>query len=98
MVAQQSLHNVETEVAASYKSLLTAHNFHKAIDPLYLERLDQSLEAHTRNFLSQNINMLEYLDFLESYQQNKQSILDASRDLNNAVEEVNYASGTELIP
>ncbi len=96
-LAQQSLHQVETEVAASYKSLLTAHNFHKAIDPLYLKRLDQSLEAHTRNFLSKNINMLEYLDFLESYQQNKLSILDASRDLNNAVEEVNYVSGTELI-
>lgn len=97
-LSQQSLHNVETEVAASYKSLLNAYTFHRSIDPAYILRLDQSLEAHTRNFLSQNINMLEYLDFLESYQQNKLSILDASRDLNNAVEEVNYASGTELMP
>lgn len=97
-LSQQSLHNVETEVAASYKSLLNAYTFHRSMDPAYLQRLDQSLEAHTRNFLSKNINMLEYLDFLESYQQNKLSILDASRDLNNAVEEVNYASGTELMP
>ena len=94
----QALHNMEIEVAASYKSLLNAYAFQKGIDPMYLQRLDQSLEAHTRNFLSKNINMLEYLDFLESYQQNKLSILDASRDLNNAVEEVNYVSGTELIP
>jgi cobalt-zinc-cadmium efflux system outer membrane protein len=98
MLSQQVLHNVETEVAASYKSLLNAHAFQKGIDPKYLQRLDHSLDAHTRNFLSKNINMLEYLDFLESYQQNKLSILDAARDLNNAVEEVNYASGTELIP
>lgn len=97
-LSQQSLHNVETEVAASYKSLLNAYTFHRSIDPAYILRLDQSLEAHTRNFLSKNINMLEYLDFLESYQQNKLSILEASRDLNNAVEEVNYASGTELMP
>ncbi len=41
--------------------------------------------------------MLEYLDFLEAYQQNQLAILDASRELNNAVEEVNYVSGTELI-
>lgn len=93
----QALHNVETEVAASYKSLLNAYTFHRNIDPMYLQRLDQSLEAHTRNFLSKNINMLEYLDFLEAYQQNQLAILDASRELNNAVEEVNYVSGTELI-
>lgn len=97
-LAQQSLHQVETEVVASYKALLNAHNFHRSIDPSYLQRLDQSLNAHTRNFLSKNINMLEYLDFLESYQQNKLSILGASRDLNNALEEVNHASGAELIP
>lgn len=93
----QALHNVETEVATSYKSLLNAYTFQKGIDPMYPQRLDQSLEAYTRNFLSKNINMLEYLDFLEAYQQNKLAILDAVRELNNAVEEVNYVSGTELI-
>ncbi len=97
-LSQQSLHQMETEVAASYKSLLNAYTFHINIDAAYLQKLDQSLEAYTRNFLSRNINMLEYLDFLESYQQNKLSILGASRDLNNAVEEVNYVSGTELMP
>jgi cobalt-zinc-cadmium efflux system outer membrane protein len=96
-LSQQALHNVETEVAASYKSLLNAYTFQRNIDPMYLQRLDQSLQAHTRNFLSKNINMLEYLDFLEAYQQNQLAILDASRELNNAVEEVNYVSGTELI-
>ncbi|ULT46030.1 hypothetical protein KRR40_00945 [Niabella defluvii] len=77
-LSQQALHNVETEVAASYKSLLNAYTFQRNIDPMYLQRLDQSLQAHTRNFLSKNINMLEYLDFLEAYQQNQLAILDAS--------------------
>jgi len=46
--------------------------------------------------MKRNISMLEYLDFIEAYKSNKQTVLTAEKNLNSSFEELQFAVGTVL--
>jgi outer membrane protein, heavy metal efflux system len=97
IINQQTILFIENEIVLAYKNLSDAIEFLLEIEPGYEELLDELLTGYTKNFMLRNISLLEYLDFLDAYLENKQIILEAGKDLNEKIEELNYSVGTELI-
>lgn len=86
----------ETELNQTLKDLKYAAGFIHSIDSDYESSLDELLGSYNKNFSTRTISMLEYLDFLDTYLNNKDFILKANKDLNNNVEKLNYIVGTEV--
>lgn len=89
--------NVENEVVAAYQNLLIASDFIKNIEPDYEQTLDDLLKHYASNFQSRNISMVEFIDFLDAYLDNKKIILEAEKNVTQKLEELNYAVGTEVL-
>ncbi len=94
---QNTERTIENELMKTYQNYTTALNFRKQIDANYIQTLDEMLDSYTKNFQQQNISVLEYIDFLEAYLENRKSILEATRSLKNLAEELNYAAGTDIV-
>lgn len=96
LLRQKTL-SVENELILAYDNLLHAVQFADRIEPEYEATLDDLLTAYTKNFASRDISLLEYLDFMQAYLENKKIILESEKDVNERVEELNYAAGTEVL-
>lgn len=88
---------IENDIVFSYQNLSNAIHFLEEIEPGYEAALDELLTNYTKNFTDRTIGMLEYLDFLDAYLNNKEIILEAWKDVNEKSEELNYAVGMDLI-
>jgi len=97
LLAQQSTHSIANEIALSYQNFLNAINFRQGISADYESDLDKLLISYTENFKNRNIGMLEYLDFMDAYLDNKKTILDAIKEVNDMAEELNYAVGNDVV-
>lgn len=94
---QQMTLNIENEIVLSFQNFTNAIAFLEEIELDYETTLDGLLASYTKNFTDRNISILEYLDFLEAYLENKKIILEAGKDVNEKAEELNYSVGTDLI-
>ena len=97
LLSQQLELTLENEVAAVYKDLLNAITFSKSIEAGYADTLNKMLNSYTQNFKEKNISILEYLDFMDAYLTNKTIILEASKEVNEKTEALNYTIGKDLI-
>lgn len=97
IMSQQQVLAIENEIMLSYQNLSQAADFLEQIDPDFEPQLEELLNSYTKNFSNRNISLLEYIDFVNAYLDNKKIILEAVRALNEQVEELNYAVGTDLI-
>lgn len=88
---------VENEITLAYQNLIDALTFYEGIEPDYETTLEQLLNSYTKNFADRNISLLEYIDFLDAYLENKKIILEAGKEVHEKVEELNYAVGQDII-
>ncbi len=86
----------KNEVAKTFENFITAQTMYENINSQYENDLDILLENYLKNFSQRNISMLEYLDFVEAYIDNKTIILDSKKELNENFEELQFVIGTEL--
>lgn len=87
----------QQEVAEAFSNYIQAYNFNKSIEANnLLTELDEMLDVYTKNFLNRNISMLEYLDFIETYKNNKQIVLSSRKNRCSSFEELQYTVGAEL--
>jgi cobalt-zinc-cadmium efflux system outer membrane protein len=93
---QQSL-IVANEIALAWQNLNASIRFFESIEPSYEQTLDDLLNAYTKNLANRSISLLEYLDFLDAYLENKRIILEAAKDVNDKAEELNFSLGMDLI-
>ncbi|PKQ65959.1 TolC family protein [Raineya orbicola] len=93
---QQNL-TITNEIVLSWQNLNAAIQFYESIEPDYEKTLDDLLNAYTKNFTNRNMSLLEYLDFLDAYLENKKIILEAGKEVNDKAEELNFSVGTDLI-
>lgn len=96
LFAQQKNIAAQAEVIEAYGNLLSARRVYDRIDEGYEKDLDLMLDSYQKNFVQRNTSLLEYLDFVEAYLQNKSIILNAEKDLNTHLEELKYVSGEEI--
>ena len=88
---------VENEIVLAYQNLFNAIDFQQQIEPGYEATLDELLAAYTKNFENRDISLLEYLDFFDAYLENREIILEATKEVNEKAENLNYAIGQDLI-
>ena len=61
-----------------------------------MSELDNMLNTYAKNLLNRNINMLEYIDFMEAYKDNKNTVLTGRKKVQLQFEELQYIVGTEI--
>ncbi|SFH03400.1 TolC family protein [Pontibacter chinhatensis] len=97
LLFQHKDQSIESETVLAYQNLRNALHFYSQIEPDYERSLDELLSSYTRNLTGRNISLLEYLDFMEAYLENKKIILEAGKELNDKAEELNFAIGQDII-
>lgn len=97
LLFQHKDQSIESETVLAYQNLRNALHFYSQIEPDYERSLDELLSSYTRNLTGRNISLLEYLDFMEAYLENKKIILEAGKELNDKAEELNFAVGQDII-
>lgn len=93
---KENLIRVKSTVREKYEQLLHVGQFLAQIDTEYMDDLEQSMAFYNENFRNQNIGIVEFMDFMETYIENRQTILENQRNYLNALEELKYATGLEL--
>jgi cobalt-zinc-cadmium efflux system outer membrane protein len=94
---QQIQNEVFNEIAEAYGNYEQSLKFYRKIsDNELLSELDKMLDVYARNLLNRNISMLEFIDFMESYQKSKQIFLETQKSVNNSFEELQYVIGTDI--
>lgn len=89
--------NINNEIVSAWQNLNTSIQFYESIEPNFEKSLDDLLSAYTKNYINRNISLLEYLDFLDAYMENKKIILQAGKEVNDKAEELNFFVGMDLI-
>ncbi|WP_294217951.1 TolC family protein [uncultured Chryseobacterium sp.] len=86
----------QNEISSVYQNYIRTKKISAELDDDYESTLDSLLVSHEKNFRLRNISMLEYMDFLETFIENKIIILDTKKELNEYFENLQYAVGKDL--
>lgn len=96
-IEKQQINQVQHEVVEAYTNYSQAYNFYKKVSSNeLLSELDNMLEIYTKNLLNKNISMIEYIDFIDTYRNNKQTVLAVEKKMQIQFEELQYTIGTEI--
>ena len=80
------------DIVEAYEHYNRNFNYHqKLMDNDFSEDLEDIFEAYSRNLLNNNINMLEYIDFMDAYKTTKQAILIASKNVKTSFAELQFS-------
>jgi cobalt-zinc-cadmium efflux system outer membrane protein len=90
-------HQTENEVILAYQNLKNAIEFDAGIEKDYENTLNELLGAYTRNFSQRTISLLEFIDFMNAWLENKHLIISTRKTIHQKVEELNYAVGRDIL-
>lgn len=94
---KQQVSEVQHETVEAYTNYVQAYKFYQKVNNNeLLTELDNMLETYTKNLLKKNIGMVEFIDFMEAYKSNKQTLLMARKQMKTQFEELQYIVGTEI--
>jgi cobalt-zinc-cadmium efflux system outer membrane protein len=95
---EQKIQNeVLNEISEAYNNYVQSMNFYRKISGSELfSELESMLAVHTKNLLNRNISMLEFIDFMESYQTSKQIFLETQKSVSDHLEELQYVIGIDI--
>lgn len=96
LLTEEKTISIQSEVMQAYEDLIVTKKLYESVDANYEEDLDKLLESYRKNFLQRNTSMLEYLDFVDAYLDNKSIVLNSKKDLNKNLEELRYIAGQEI--
>lgn len=102
-VAQQeesdtlTLSTVQSQVTNAYCSLLLANRQLSKIDPDYGKNLDEMMANAIKNYERRNINILQLLSLISTYNDGKTNLINLYVQYYNAIHNVNLNTGIELI-
>lgn len=88
--------SVQSEVLQAYQDFVITKKLYESADASFEGDLDKLLESYRKNFMQRNTSMLEYLDFVDAYLDNKSILLNSKKDLNKNLEELRYITGQEI--
>lgn len=94
---KQQINQAQHEVVEAYNNYRQAYSFYKKTSSNeLLSELDNMLSIYSKNLLNKNISMLEYIDFMEAYKDNKNTVLNSKKKMQLQFEELQYIVGTEI--
>lgn len=86
------------DVIAAYNKLMNAQNLQKQIPGSLFSEYDLLLQNMVTSYTQRQIGLLEFIDFFEAYKDSKEKQLEQQTTLRNAAAELDFATGTNLIP
>ena len=84
------------DIIEALRNYLQAKDLYDHIDSDYEVELDKLLDAYVKNFQKKNVSMIEYLDFVEAYLDNKNILLETKKELNEQLENLQFAIGKDI--
>lgn len=93
---RKSLIKSQNEISSVFQNYMRTRKIAAELEDDYEDTLDSLLISHEKNFRLRNISMLEYMDFLETFIDNKMIILDTKKELNEYFENLQYTVGKDL--
>ena len=95
---EKKSHEVEvsSEVKSAYLKYLEQKSNYELVNSSIPSNLETVYEGIYSNFVKRNISMLEFTDFLESYNQSITSLNQISKSYINACEEINHSTASKL--
>jgi cobalt-zinc-cadmium efflux system outer membrane protein len=91
-VADHQKNQIQQEIIEIYNNYKMNYDFYKKImDNDFSEDLENMFEVYSRNFINRNINIVEYLDFMDAYKATKQAILTAKKNLDVSFAELEFS-------
>lgn len=94
--SQSKQNEITNTIIEAFRNYYDAQELYGNIEADYETELDNLLEAYTKNFQKRNVSMIEYLDFVEAYLDNKNILLETRKDLNEQFETLQFAIGKDL--
>lgn len=96
-LTQQQQNIAQHEITETLNNYTKAYKFYNKINNNdLLSELDGMLNVYTKNLLNKNISMLEYIDFMDAYKTNKQTILSAKKKVETLFEELQFTTYSDL--
>ncbi|MBO9586301.1 MAG: TolC family protein [Flavobacterium sp.] len=96
LLTEEKTLSVQSEVLNAYQDYITTKKLYESADASFESDLDKLLESYRKNFMQRNTSLLEYLDFVDAYLDNKSILLNSKKDLNKNLEELRYITGQEI--
>ncbi|MCS4239036.1 cobalt-zinc-cadmium efflux system outer membrane protein [Myroides gitamensis] len=94
--AQNKKNEISNDIIEALRNYTQAQDLYNQIDADYELQLDRLLEAYVKNFQKKNVSMIEYLDFVEAYVDNKNILLETKKELNEQLENLQFAIGKDI--
>ena len=86
----------KNDIAEAYGNYVRIYNMYdRNINNPVLSELDMMLNSYSKNLVSRNISMVEFMDFMDTYRNTKQMILTTRKNMTIQFEELKYTVGTE---
>lgn len=89
--------DIEREIDFLSARLSNLESSLKAMDKGFDGKLDVALERYVRNFQERRLTIVEFIDFINNYMENKESILERRAKYLQYREELTYLVGKDIV-
>ncbi len=94
---QSTKDRVKADVIQAYSNVLENDNLYNKFDAKFAKDMDDLTEEMLKNFEKKNISMLEFLDFYDAYKQNLIQYNTLQNNRLNALENLNFTIGKDIL-
>ncbi len=96
--ARQTGISIQSDVQQALDNIQVLRNQLEATNPGFYEQLDQLSESLVTNYVKNNIPLIEFTDLFDSYNTTIIALNQLKADLQNAYDELEFATGQRLFP
>jgi len=96
MLVEQKTITVQAEIIEAYSNLQASLDLYNQFTNDHEGELDKLLANYFRSFRDRDTSLIQYLDYVSAYIENKSIILNTRKNINAQYEELKYLTGQEL--
>lgn len=95
--SRQNILEAHNEAIEAYKNYQNTYRLYKELqDNDLLKDLEEIYTSYEKNLMKKNISMLEFIDFFETYQSNKELMISAYKNMSMTYENLQKVLFTEI--
>ncbi len=88
---------VNAEVSAAWQKLLISVNLQNIITQDFADKYEELFKNITRSFKLRQVSLVEFIDFFDSYKDARTKQLEQQAHLRDAIAELNFTTGSNII-
>ena len=87
---------LDEQITRGLQKAIDADILYKGIDPAFASKFDTLVREMTKNYMKRNVSLLTFFTFYDSYKQNIVQLNNILFDKVNALENLNFLTGTSF--